>query len=143
MSNSNNPLRVVVLDRGTFPQDITFRDLSFPNEIVFHDSTSADEVDGRIADADIVVTNKVPLRGETIRQARQLKLVAIAATGYDIVDLAACTNQGVTVSNIRNYATNTVPEHTFALILALRRSICVSPIRCSRGLAAVRSVLLL
>ncbi len=123
MSDSNHPLRVVVLDRGTFPQDITFRDLSFPNEIVFHDSTSADEVDGRIADADIVVTNKVPLRGETIRQARQLKLVAIAATGYDIVDLAACTNQGVTVSNIRNYATNTVPEHTFALILALRRSI--------------------
>ena len=115
---------MVALDvDGQRTSSIRIRDLSFPNEIVFHDSTSADEVDSRIADADIVVTNKVPLRGETIRQARQLKLVAIAATGYDIVDLAACTNRGVTVSNIRNYAINTVPEHTFALILALRRSI--------------------
>jgi glycerate dehydrogenase len=123
MSNPSQPLKVVVLDRGTFPRDITFRELSFPNEIVFHDATSADEVDGRIAEADIVITNKVPLRADTIDHARKLKLIAVAATGYDIVDLAACARRGVTVSNIRNYAINTVPEHTFALILALRRSI--------------------
>ena len=51
------------------------------------------------------------------------KMIAIAATGYDIVDVAACQRRGIVVSNIRNYAVNTVPEHTFALILALRRSV--------------------
>jgi glycerate dehydrogenase len=50
-------------------------------------------------------------------------MIAVAATGYDNIDLAACAAGGVTVSNIRNYAVNTVPEHTFALIFALRRSI--------------------
>src|SRR4051794_8927071 len=53
----------------------------------------------------------------------RLKLVAVAATGTDPVDVKACAERGIVVSNIRNYAVNTVPEHTFALILALRRSI--------------------
>jgi glycerate dehydrogenase len=82
-----------------------------------------EEVAGRIADADIVITNKVPLRREALSRAPGLKLIAVAATGYDIIDVDVCAAFGVTVSNIRNYAINTVPEHTFALILALRRSI--------------------
>ena len=50
-------------------------------------------------------------------------MIAVAATGYDVIDLDACKERGITVSNIRNYAINTVPEHTFALIFALRRSL--------------------
>jgi glycerate dehydrogenase len=50
-------------------------------------------------------------------------MIAVAATGYDVIDVAACQKKGTVVSNIRGYAVNTVPEHTFALILALRRSI--------------------
>lgn len=123
MSNTNHPARVVFLDRGTFPRDIIIRDLSFPHEFVFHERTSADEAAGRIQEADIVITNKVPLRQEALRDAPKLKMIAVAATGYDVIDLGACAEFGVTVSNIRNYAINTVPEHTFALILALRRSI--------------------
>jgi glycerate dehydrogenase len=123
MSNIDHPSRVVFLDRGTFPNDIAIRNLSFPHEFVFHERTLPEEVAGRIADADIVITNKVPLRREALSRAPGLKLIAVAATGYDIIDVDVCAAFGVTVSNIRNYAINTVPEHTFALILALRRSI--------------------
>ena len=77
----------------------------------------------RIADADIVITNKAPVREAAIDGAKRLRLIAVAATGTDVVDVKACAARGITVSNIRNYAVNTVPEHTFALILALRRSI--------------------
>jgi len=85
--------------------------------------TAPAEVAERIRDAEIVITNKAPLRREVIAGARNLRLVAVAATGTDVVDVQACAERGVTVSNIRNYAVHTVPEHTFALIFALRRSI--------------------
>ena len=50
-------------------------------------------------------------------------MIAVAATGYDVVDVAACEERGIAVANVRGYAVHTVPEHTFALILALRRSL--------------------
>jgi glycerate dehydrogenase len=85
--------------------------------------TAHGEVAGRIRDADIVITNKAPIKRDAIAEAKNLRLVAVAATGTDVVDINACEERGITVVNIRNYAVNTVPEHTFALIFALRRSI--------------------
>ena len=64
------------------------------------------------------------LTADVLAQAPKLKLIAVAATGTDNIDLAACQQRGIVVSNVRNYAKHTVPEHTFALIFALRRSIC-------------------
>ena len=72
---------------------------------------------------DIAVTNKVPIRAEHLNELPHLKMISVAATGYDVIDVAACRERGIVVSNVRGYAVNTVPEHTFALILALRRSI--------------------
>lgn len=69
------------------------------------------------------ITNKAPIRLAELSSASKLRLIAIAATGSDVVDVKACAECGVAVSNIRGYAVNTVPEHTFALILALRRSL--------------------
>ena len=115
--------RIVVLDRDTLPEDITLRAFSFPHEFVAFGRTKPEEVAERISDADIVITNKVPVRREAIGGSRNLRLIAIAATGTDVVDVAACAERQIGVSNIRNYAVNTVPEHTFALILALRRSL--------------------
>jgi glycerate dehydrogenase len=115
--------RIVVLDRDTLPEDITLRAFSFPHELVAFGRTKPEEVAERISDADIVITNKVPVRREAIGSASNLRLVAIAATGTDVVDVAACAERRIGVTNIRNYAVNTVPEHTFALILALRRSL--------------------
>jgi glycerate dehydrogenase len=115
--------QVVFLDSATFPKETWLQAFSFPNELTTYESTAPEEVSARIADAEIVLTNKVPITAEAIAAAPKLKMIAVAATGYDIVDTAACNARGIVVSNIRNYAVNTVPEHTFALMLALRRSI--------------------
>ena len=115
--------KIVFLDRDTMSPETSLRRPAFAHDWVTHARTAPDEVAARIAEADIVVTNKAPVRSAAIEGAPRLKLVAVAATGTDVVDVAACKARGILVSNIRNYAINTVPEHTFALILALRRSI--------------------
>ena len=69
------------------------------------------------------MTNKVPIREASLARLPALKMIAVAATGTDIVDLAACKARGIVVSNIRNYAVHTLPEHVFMLILALRRNL--------------------
>jgi glycerate dehydrogenase len=66
--------------------------------------TAHGEVAGRIRDADIVITNKAPLKRDAIADAKNLRLVAVAATGTDVVDINACEERGITVVNIRNYA---------------------------------------
>ena len=123
MADRTEPYDVVFLDRATLPDETRVRPLGFANRLVVHAGTSPAEVAARIAEAEIVITNKAPIRAEAIAGAPRLKLVAVAATGTDVVDLAACSARGITVCNIRNYAVHTVPEHTFALILALRRSV--------------------
>ncbi len=123
MTALRTPARIVFLDRATLPEDVVMRAPEFAHDLVVHARSAGSEVAARIADADVVVTNKAPVRAAALDAAPHVKLIAIAATGYDVVDLAACRQRGIVVSNIRNYAVNTVPEHTFALILALRRSI--------------------
>ena len=124
--------RIVFLDRATLAPEIRLRAPAFPHEMVVYESTTPEEVAQRIAGADVVITNKVPL-GVTIRGADRLRLIAVAATGTDVVDLEACAVAGITVTNIRDYAVHTVPEHTFALILALRRSIVAYRESVARG----------
>ena len=85
--------------------------------------TAPAEIVGRLDGATIAIINKVPMRAETLATLPQLKMIAVAATGYDVVDVAYCKEHGIAVANIRNYALHTVPEHAFALILMLRRNI--------------------
>lgn len=133
MCAAPRPLNVVFLDRETLPDNIRVRPLKASCVWKDYARTNASDVAQRIADADIVVTNKVRLDRASIQSAKNLKLIAIAATGADVVDLAAAHERSIVVSNIRNYAVNTVPEHTFALILALRRSILAYHQSVSRG----------
>jgi lactate dehydrogenase-like 2-hydroxyacid dehydrogenase len=132
-SPPDRPARIVFLDRATLSPQTRLRAPRFAHELVLHESTTPDEIAERIAGADVVITNKVPLRRDAIRGAQQLRLIAVAATGTDVVDLEACAAAGVAVSNIRDYAVHTVPEHTFALILALRRSILAYRDSVARG----------
>lgn len=111
------------LDRETLPPKTTLKPIPFEHEIEIFGQTSPEHVAQRISDADIVITNKAKVSKAAIEGAKHLKLIAIAATGTDNVDLTTCKERGITVSNIRGYAVHTVPEHTFALIFALRRSI--------------------
>jgi glycerate dehydrogenase len=121
--NDRTIRRIIFLDHETLPDEIILKSFAFPNDLTVYQRTLPGEVAGRIAEADIVITNKVPVSGQALQSAPRVKLIAVAATGTDIIDIEACRKRGIVVSNIRNYAINTVPEHTFALILTLRRSI--------------------
>jgi len=113
--------RIVFLDRNSLIADM--RAPSFAHDWTDHDQTPPEEVVSRIQDASIVITNKVKLPGEFLAQAPAVKMIAVAATGTDNVDLAHCRAHGIVVSNIRGYAVNTVPEHAFMMMLALRRNL--------------------
>jgi glycerate dehydrogenase len=114
---------IVFLDRETLPDFVTVRGPSFDHEWTNYPRSSPDQIVDRAQDAEIVVTNKVPLNADTIAALPQLKMIAVAATGTNIINLDACRGRGITVSNIRGYATSTVPEHTIALVLGLCRSL--------------------
>ena len=113
--------RVVFLDRSSLRAHV--RPLAAAAEYIEHAATAPDQVVARLADATIAITNKVALRGADLAKLPELKMIAVAATGYDIVDVGFCREHGIAVTNIRNYAVHTVPEHAFAMILALRRNL--------------------
>ncbi|QAZ39008.1 glycerate dehydrogenase [Methylibium sp. Pch-M] len=112
---------VVFLDRASLKAKV--RKPAQAASYVEHEKTSVDEVVAKLRGATVAITNKVPLRAETLKQLPELKMIAVAATGYDVIDVPYCKEHGIAVANIRNYAVHTVPEHAFALILALRRNI--------------------
>jgi len=113
---------VVFLDRGSL--DAALRPFDFGNSYVEHDATdTAEEVVARLKGAHIAIVNKVKLNADILSQLPDLKLIAVAATGTNVIDLSYARERGIIVSNIRDYARNTVPEHVIALMFALRRSI--------------------
>lgn len=120
---TDRPLELVFLDGETLRPDTVLKPFAFPHRLVVHARTAPAEVAARIAGADVVMTNKVALGAAEFDAAPNLRLVAVAATGTDRIDLDAARARGIAVANVRDYARATVPEHTFALILALRRSL--------------------
>lgn len=113
----------VFLDTGTVDNDdIDFQAIraSLPTWD-FHAATAPREITARIETANVVITNKVILDREVLSAASRLKLVCIAATGANNVDTASAAANGITVCNVRNYATTSVVEHVFSLIFSLAR----------------------
>jgi glycerate dehydrogenase len=113
--------RVVFLDRASLKA--TVRKPVGAGAYVEYDKTALEELVPRLAGADVAIVNKVPMRAPTLERLPDLKMIAVAATGYDVVDVAYCKEHGIAVANIRNYAVHTVPEHAFMMILALRRNL--------------------
>ena len=113
--------KVVFLDRESVGADV--RKFGFDHHYEEHEATEAHEIVERLKGATVAVINKVPMRAETLAQLPDLKLIAVAATGTDVIDKAAAKERGITVVNIRNYAFNTVPEHVIALMFALKRKL--------------------
>lgn len=112
---------IVFLDRNSLIADM--RVPSFAHEWVDFEQSGPEDVVARLQDASIVITNKVKLPGELLAQTPGVKMIAVAATGTDNVDLGYCREHGIVVSNIRGYAVDTVPEHAFMMMLALRRNL--------------------
>lgn len=115
--------RIVFLDTDTIGPSVTMTRPKVPHEWQGYPRTTPDQVVERLKGATVAITNKVALRADVLTQLPDLRFIAVAATGYDQIDLDTCHAQGIVVSNVRGYAVNTVPEHTIALILALRRSL--------------------
>lgn len=118
-------MRGVVLDKSSLDRgDLDFSELaSLTPEWDWYDATNAGQVTKRIAGCEVVISNKVVLDRAVIEASPQLRLIAIAATGTNNVDLEAARDHGVSVCNVRGYATPSVVQHTFALILALTRQL--------------------
>ncbi|MHA4871005.1 D-2-hydroxyacid dehydrogenase [Duganella sp. PWIR1] len=115
--------RIVFLDRDSLIANV--RKPSFAHEWTDYPATRAADTVQRLRDAraTIAISNKVALSADDMAQLPDLKMIAMAATGTNMIDVAAAAQRGIVVSNIRNYAVHTLPEHTFALILALRRQL--------------------
>ncbi|MCG6933000.1 MAG: D-2-hydroxyacid dehydrogenase [Gallionella sp.] len=113
--------KIVFLDSASIVADV--RRPKFDHRWEEYPATAAGQTVERLRDASIAITNKVVLDRDTLEQLPQLKMVAVAATGTNNVDIEYCRERGIVVSNIRNYSVHTVPEHVFMLMLALRRNL--------------------
>jgi glycerate dehydrogenase len=113
--------RIVFLDRSTLIADV--RRLAFEHEWTEYEWSAPAEVVERLKGATIAITNKVPLREAELSRLPELKFIAVAATGVDMIDLDYCRRRKLSVANVRNYALHAVPEHVLMLILSLRRNL--------------------
>lgn len=117
-------MKIVVLERDSVGKDIAVNCFEDFGEVTYYsNTTTVDEVRQRVADADVVIANKAPLRREALEGAENLKFIGILATGYDNCDLEFCRERGIRVTNVVNYSTAMVAQHTITLALALSQKI--------------------
>ena len=117
-------MKAVFLDFGTMGTGLDVAELeSLVDELVIYDDTTKDQVAARIADADVVFTNKIRLNAELLNAAPNLKFIALTATGTDNIDTACAEAHGIGVANIREYCTQSVVEHVFGVMLTLTHSL--------------------
>ncbi len=113
-------MRIVILDGYTAnPGDLSWQGLEDIGEVTVYDRTKADETVARAADADIVLTNKVIISREIIAQLPRLKYIGVLATGYNVVDIEAAHERGITVTNVPAYSTESVAQMVFAHLLTV------------------------
>ena len=112
-------MKIAVLERDSVGTDVDVSCFEKFGEVVYYGNTVADTVAERVKDADIIITNKAPLNGTTLKDAPHVKLICLFATGYDNVDLDYCKSRGIKVANVVNYCSTAVAQHTLLLALAL------------------------
>lgn len=112
-------MKLVFLDRKTIGDDIDFSGFERFGDVTYYDYSAPEEIPERIKDADIVITNKVPIRPDTVGDAGNLKLVCVAATGTNNIDKEYLEKRGIAWRNVAGYSTETVAQHTFSLLFYL------------------------
>lgn len=117
-------MKIVVLDGyAANPGDISWEPMQQLGECVIYDRTSPSELMERAAGADVLLTNKVVLSAETMKNLPQLKYIGVLATGYNIVDVKAAAELGIVVTNIPAYSTNSVAQMVFAHLLNITQHV--------------------
>lgn len=113
-------MKIVILERNSVGEDVSVDCIRDFGEVVeYRNTVTAEEVRERVKGADIVIANKSPLNADTLQDAPRVKLICEFATGFDNCDLAYCSRRGIKVTNVRDYCTSMVAQHTFCLALAL------------------------
>ncbi len=112
-------MKITVLDKATLGDDINLNPLYACGDVLEFDITPPELVGERIADTDVVVINKIKLNETNLSFAKNLKLICVAATGYDNIDLEFCKNHGIALCNVPGYSTDSVAQLTLSMALAL------------------------
>lgn len=112
-------MKLVILERNSAGTDVDVSRFEKFGEVTCYPNTVAANTAERVKDADIILANKAPLNESTLKDAPNVKLICLLATGFDNVDLAYCKSRGIKVTNVVNYCTSTVAQHTLLLALAL------------------------
>lgn len=110
--------KIVVLDGKTLG-NVDYIKLNEFGQVIYYDSTLKEEVAERVKDANIVLTNKVVLNADNLKDATNLELICEMATGYNNIDIEYAKSKNIAVTNVAGYSTNTVAQHTFAMLLHL------------------------
>lgn len=108
-------MKIVILERSSVGQDVSVECIKELGDVTIYSNTVAEEVAEKVKEADIIIANKSPLNEETLKDAKNVKLICEFATGFDNVDLKYCKQRGIKVANVVNYSTMAVAQHTFAL----------------------------
>lgn len=120
-------MKIVVLDGYALnPGDLSWHGFEELGGVTVYDRTSytdKQEIIERIGDAEAILTNKTPITADVLKACPQLTYIGVLATGYNVVDLAAAKEQGITVTNIPSYSTNAVAQATFALLLEVTNQV--------------------
>lgn len=112
-------MKIVVLERNSVGVDVDVSCLEKYGEVTYYPNTVAENTAERVKDADIVIGNKAPMNETTLKDAPNVKLICLFATGYDNVDLEYCKSRGIKVANVVRYCTLAVAQHTILLALSL------------------------
>ena len=112
-------MKICFLDAGTLGSDLSLTSFSEFGDLVTYFSTSPEEVKARATGSDVLVVNKVKLNRTTLGETPTVKLICLAATGYDNVDLSFCREKGIGVCNVVGYSTDAVTQLTISMALSL------------------------
>lgn len=112
-------MKIVLLEGNALGHDIDLSVFGKLGELVIYEQSNAEDTPEKVKDADIIIVNKVPMNEQTLKNAPKVKMIAITATGYNIIDKAYTDGRGITVANVGGYSTDSVAQHTFALALYL------------------------
>jgi len=112
-------LNICVLDAATLGEDLDLSPLSRVGQVKVFATTAPEEVAERLVDCDIVLINKIKLGAHNLKWATRLKLICVAATGYDNIDVDYCRTHGIGVANVVGYSTDNVAQLTAAMALSL------------------------
>ena len=112
-------MKISILERDSLGIDVDMSEIDKLGEVTVYPATTVENAVEHIGDADIIIANKLSLNAETLKGAVNLKFVAQTATGTNNVDFAYTNSKGIKVANVPSYSTDSVAQHTFALLLYL------------------------